>query len=370
MTTKTNINQLIPFTATHPGELLKDELKDRGMSQKELSLITDMPASVINDIIKGKRNISAELAVLLESVLETPATFWMNLQTQYEIDLANINEKVVRKKKEIAIWEVVSEFVPVKIFRKLGVINDNLSESINKIWEIFRVSTVDELINSYSNEPNIALYKKSEKLETFPVNLFGWKNLAIWESNKINLSSPFNSDNETKIIEELNAIFYKNTDTIKNVTEVLNNYGVKFLILGKFDKMPVDGLSFWHGENPTIVLTIRMKNIDNFAFCIMHELAHIVNHLSKNNSQELVNIDGFHSEIETEANVYAQNALIPNDIWKAFMKSMSAINPYAIQSKIKTLSSNYKINEAIALGLYKHEMNCFSIKTDFQREIC
>ena len=370
MATKNTTNKLVPFNTTYPGELLKDEIKERGISQKELASLLAMPAPVLNDIIKGKRSITADFAVLLESVLETPASFWMNLQTQYDIDLSNIDEKIVRKKQEIAIWEIISQYVPVRVYKKLGVLNDNISESIIKIWEIFRVSTVDELIAAFSKQPDVALFKKSDKLETFPVNLFGWKNLAIWKSNKISLSTPFNPANESAIVKELNAVLYENTNTIEKVKTILNKYGIKFLIVEKFDKMPVDGLSFWHGANPTIVLTLRMKNIDNFAFSVMHELAHITKHLIKNQNQEFVNIDGCRSDIEDEANNYAQNALIPNDVWKAFMKSTSAISPYAIQHKIKTLSITYKINESIALGLYKHEMNCFSIKTNFERNIC
>ncbi|MGC3977656.1 MAG: hypothetical protein QM751_05140 [Paludibacteraceae bacterium] len=46
MATKTNKQQLVPFIATHPGELLKDELKEREMTQKELATLIAMPASV------------------------------------------------------------------------------------------------------------------------------------------------------------------------------------------------------------------------------------------------------------------------------------------------------------------------------------
>ncbi|MGC3977658.1 MAG: ImmA/IrrE family metallo-endopeptidase [Paludibacteraceae bacterium] len=247
--------------------------------------------------------------------------------------------------------------------------SDNISNNIQIIWEIFRVSTVEGLVSSYSKEPEIALFKNSEKLQTSPVNLFGWKNLTIWKADKINLSTRFDSANEQEIITELNTIFYENTDTLNRIKTTLNKFGIKFLIVEKFDQTPIDGLSFWRGENPTIVLTLRMKNIDNLAFSTLHELAHIIQHLCKNSEKELINIDGYHTDIEDEANVYAQNALIPSAIWKAFMKSTSAISPHAIQHRIKTLSNDNKINEAIALGLYKHEMNFYSIKTDIVRSI-
>ena len=88
-----NNKTLVPFVATHPGEVLLDELKARGMSQKKLAEATGITASVINETIKGKRSVSLNMAVALDKVLGIPADFWMNLQTQYNLDSANIAER-------------------------------------------------------------------------------------------------------------------------------------------------------------------------------------------------------------------------------------------------------------------------------------
>lgn len=84
---------LVPFEATHPGELIKDELKERGLTQKRLSEMTGIQASVISETITGKRSISLNMAIALEKSLGIPASMWMNLQTQYELDIANIAER-------------------------------------------------------------------------------------------------------------------------------------------------------------------------------------------------------------------------------------------------------------------------------------
>ena len=81
---------LVPFEATHPGELIKDELKERGLTQKRLSEMTGIQASVISETITGKRSISLNMAIALEKALGIPADIWMNLQTQYNLDTANI----------------------------------------------------------------------------------------------------------------------------------------------------------------------------------------------------------------------------------------------------------------------------------------
>lgn len=81
--------ELIPFVATHPGELIKDELKARGMTQKQLANETGIKPSVLSETINGKRSISLNMAAAFEKVLDIPADMWMNMQTQYDLDKAN-----------------------------------------------------------------------------------------------------------------------------------------------------------------------------------------------------------------------------------------------------------------------------------------
>ena len=53
---------LTPFIATHPGEMIKDELKERGMTQKQLADETGIKASVLSETINGKRSVSLNVA--------------------------------------------------------------------------------------------------------------------------------------------------------------------------------------------------------------------------------------------------------------------------------------------------------------------
>ena len=85
-----------PFKAIHPGEIIKDELEAIDMTQKELAILLGVKSSYINEIIKGKRNITAEIAVLLENVFKIPAMHWMSYQSQYDIDLQRIKERNIK----------------------------------------------------------------------------------------------------------------------------------------------------------------------------------------------------------------------------------------------------------------------------------
>ena len=99
--------ELIPFEATHPGELIKDELKARGMTQKQLADETGIKPSVLSETINGKRSISLNVAAALEKVLDIPADMWMNMQTQYELDKANIASRDGQR-------ETVSLTIPIR----------------------------------------------------------------------------------------------------------------------------------------------------------------------------------------------------------------------------------------------------------------
>lgn len=105
-----------PIIATHPGELIKDELKERKMTQKQLANETGIKPSVLSETINGKRSISLNVAVALERVLGIPADMWMNLQTQYDLDSAHIAERDNQR-------ETISVTIPVRdrnLFRELA----------------------------------------------------------------------------------------------------------------------------------------------------------------------------------------------------------------------------------------------------------
>lgn len=71
---------------THPGEMLLEEfLKPMNMTQVELASKMGVPIQRVNTLINGKRDMTAETAILLSRVLKTTPEFWMNLQTTYDL---------------------------------------------------------------------------------------------------------------------------------------------------------------------------------------------------------------------------------------------------------------------------------------------
>lgn len=78
----------MPRTPIHPGEHLAEELRKLGMAAAELARQIDVPVNRITGIINGQRGITADTALRLGHWFGTSPQFWMNLQQQYELRLA------------------------------------------------------------------------------------------------------------------------------------------------------------------------------------------------------------------------------------------------------------------------------------------
>jgi addiction module HigA family antidote len=90
----------------HPGEILKEEFLDpMGISVYRLSVETGLSQTRLSQIIKGKRNITAETAVKLGKFFSVPAEFWMNLQSLYDIE-----EAQKQYRKDIDAIHSIKEF--------------------------------------------------------------------------------------------------------------------------------------------------------------------------------------------------------------------------------------------------------------------
>jgi addiction module HigA family antidote len=76
------------LTAIHPGEHLAEELKELGMSAAELARQLDVPTNRVTQILNGRRAITGDTALRLAHFLGTTPEFWLNLQSLYEIRVA------------------------------------------------------------------------------------------------------------------------------------------------------------------------------------------------------------------------------------------------------------------------------------------
>jgi len=93
---------------THPGEILLEEfLNPLGISQYRLAKATSVPARRINEIVHGKRSITADTALRLSRFFGTSDRFWLNLQTRYDLEMER-DRLGPRLKEEVQVLKEAS----------------------------------------------------------------------------------------------------------------------------------------------------------------------------------------------------------------------------------------------------------------------
>ncbi len=88
-------DELIAYQPIHPGEMLKDELEARGISQRKFADIIDCSYSVLNEILNGKRPITTEYALKTEAATGIKAHIWLELQADYNLQTAKADNRLL-----------------------------------------------------------------------------------------------------------------------------------------------------------------------------------------------------------------------------------------------------------------------------------
>lgn len=141
----TNNNRLTSNRAIHPGEILREELKERGIKQKDFAMAIGWQATHLNEFIKGKRNLNEDLAMRLESQLGIPFKTWMSLHSGYIYECKalekNADYKMISNKlepsKPVHPGEVLREELEnrgisqKKFSEQIGIPYKNLNDILN-----------------------------------------------------------------------------------------------------------------------------------------------------------------------------------------------------------------------------------------------
>lgn len=320
---------LVPNQAIHPGLHLKEALLQKGIKQNEIAAETGIQPSQLNEILKGKRSITPDFAILLAAVLDMDPEFWNNLQAQYNLDLAKIEKNVKEKVKAINDWKLIKPLVPVSYFRKHQVLTGNLKEDVSNLLRVLGFQSLTEMHQELSsNSVGGIHFKKSSKLSEYTSYVNTWIRYVKFLSTSVKVGK-FDFDSQAALFGELKMLFLKK-NVLENLTKLLSKYGIKLIICDKPDHAPLDGAAFWYQNNPVLALTLRYQRFDNLIFTVYHELGHIFLHLK--NNKEASFVDSLEdskaniSQTEDEANEFARNSIIPASDWKIFTFGRSNFN--------------------------------------------
>lgn len=353
-------NRIVGFKATHPGEILKDEIKERGIKQKEFASLIGMSPSHFNEIIKGSRNISIEIAEKLEQVLGISGEFWLNAQAGYDYDVRVLQKRNENEMQAKAEYTIYNEQLNLKDFCKhLGLDSFFIYDKMKQIKSMIALT-------SYHTNGMQGLFRKSNKVGLDERQIKTWMCIAEVKASQKVTNNTFSKDSEKELTSDLLKIFNENINTISRLEETFNNYGIKFLVVDKIDGASIDGYSFLQEGVPCIVVTKRYNRIDNLAFSVMHEVAHIYKHLDSCTGN-LVHIDGYSSSIEKEADTFAKDTIIPKSLWKKI--PIVAMSMPIIQKTYTKWANDNNINPWLVIGRISYETGIYKFQSDDSRNI-
>lgn len=294
----------------HPGETINEVIIDRNITQRELALRTGFTEKHISTVISGKKNISVEFSKMLEYALDIDASFWRNLQTNYDMDLLEYKDKNYISDVEISVAKEVYD-ASISI---MGIEN-NLSKVEDQVIFLRHKLSVSnlEILPKLTN----VLYRAQFNINTSENLMYVWEYLTVKKAlgqtnNQLDVEKLKNN------LVKLKKVMFEQDDVQEQkIREILNESGILFVVEEDIKGAPIKGLTLKTKENQlVVVLTKRGRYKDIFWFTLFHEIGHIINQDYSNktkNERELL-------KLEKSADDFSKDYLINKTLYSDFIK--------------------------------------------------
>lgn len=340
------MKKLKPFISIPPGEFIKEELEERGWSQDDLAKVLGLSLKSVNKIINGKQQITIDTARLLSDAFGQSPQYWLNLDTNYRLR----TQPKKKEKSEVTIKSIIYTYMPINEMIKKNWIKpfntvDFLEKQVFKFWQI------NELNFDFLEQKAANLhFRKSEAYRQF--NIFyalTWFQQArkIAQTQK---SDNFNRDELIAITEKINQYTLKDKGISQFIDDLIAA-GIRFFILPHLQKTYIDAATFRNHKNPVIVYTARHNRIDNFWFCMAHELAHVLYDLNQPDEYFIDDMDRKPvDQKEERANQFASKLLKHPDIFRFFRTRRKYISEF----RVIRCAEKVNVHPAVIVGALQY----------------
>jgi HTH-type transcriptional regulator / antitoxin HigA len=326
--------------ASPPGDTIQDALEELCMNQRDLAARLGVTPKHVNDLIKGRVNITADIAVRLEAVLGEPASFWMKRDADYRLALAQ--KETLEQAESDADW---LQEIPYAEMARLGWVRKwtGAGEKVVEALRFFGVGSVDAW-----KEHTQSLCPAFRDTGTFERQLgavAAWLRKAELTAHALN-TAPFDKDKLNDSLSGIRALTAERDPQvfIPYLGELCGACGIAVAFVPAPRGCPVSGATRWLTKDKALLaLSLRHKTNDHLWFSLFHELGHLIKHGKKLTLIE--GIDGLDPDLEKEANEFAANLLIPPGCgYEQFEESL--ITP----TSLRTFSSRIGVAPGIVVG--------------------
>lgn len=218
-----NANGLSLDLSLHPGETIKEVLEDKNMSQEELAIRTEYSSKHISEVVRGKKDISSEFANRLEYALGIPARFWMNLQSNYDKEVFEINCLSNIEEKELNILKDLKDII--RFCENMGIIECNSKKEIT-VLNMRKFLNVNNLgsIPSLSIQ-NVAF--RGAKVNVYV--LYAWQKVCKYFTKDIKITNSYDIEKlKTRYDDIKKTMFLSQDDMVTELKNIFAECGIVF----------------------------------------------------------------------------------------------------------------------------------------------
>ncbi len=323
-----------------PGDTISELLEVNCMTQLDLADKTGINKKTINEIIKGKAPITTSTALKLEYVFDIPASFWNNLESSYRESLERKKDIESIKDDEKYLIKIPYSEMAKRNWDYIEETRDN-SEKVINLRKFFSVASL-----AFDTELKRKLAFRKSNNDNFSIeSLYCWLRYGEIQSNK-NEYPIFNVEklkNNAKIIRKLAKKPF--LDVLDQIKSLLQECGIALVYEPHLKNTYVNGVSYKiTADKAIIMISDRGKKDDILWFTLFHEIAHLIKHSKKEVFIDLE--DSEVTNIEIEADDYARNILIPDNVYNDFTKNRFMYN----EKSIIDFSKEVDISPGIIVG--------------------
>lgn len=328
-----------------PGETILELLEANCMTQLDLADKTGVNKKTINEIIKGKAPITTSTALKLEYVFNIPASFWNNLESIYRESLERQKDIESIKKDEKHLINIPYSEMAKRNWDWIEKTRDPLEKVIN-LRKFFSVASLE-----FDTELKRKLAFRKKENQNFSLeSLYCWLRYGEIQSNKIEYPKFDIEKLKLKVYEIrklANKSFLKQYEVIQ---KILFECGVSLVYEPHLPHTYVNGVCYKiNCDKAIVMISDRGKRDDILWFTLFHEIAHLIKHSKKEIFVDQENDEK--TDIELEADNYAKNILIPDNVYNNFVKE----NRIYTEKIIKNFSFENNISAGVVVGRLQKE---------------
>jgi HTH-type transcriptional regulator/antitoxin HigA len=297
----------LPIDQTPIGQILEDELAERGWSQADFAVVLGRPAQFVSEIVTGKKEITRESAAQIGAALGHSPQFWLNLQDQYLLAMQERDAKAQAKLDDVRRRARLNRLGPIQILQRRGFLTGKTLDDLEReVQELYELDSLDD-----TPRCEIAA-KRANQGEDITLLQRAWVFCVRREARR---RPPVNEYSRSGL-DKLAADLPRRVRTPEDFADLpgrLSNVGVRLVYVEALPSAKIDGCATWVGKHPVVGLSGRGKRLDKVFFALLHELAHILHgHVDKDRAIVEDLDDKDESDQEVEANMSGRNWIFPN----------------------------------------------------------